>query len=621
MPLEAIELPRAAAARRPARWRRSSATTAASASSHALGKAYRDVVRGFRGRVRQPARPRRPPARRGRGRGGARLVRRRGRRGDPVRRRHQRRRRRRAAGRRRLRRRGHASTSARSTGCSRSTRSRARRGSRPACSARRSRTSSPSTGSPCATSRSRSSTRPSAAGSRPAPAATSRPCWTHIDDLVESVRAITPSGAWESRRLPGSGAGPSPDRMLIGSEGILGVITEAWVRVHERPAPQALGRGRLRLVRRRRRGGARARAVGAQPVQLPAARRRPRRSSPHAGDDGRATLVLGFESASRPGRRADGPGARAARATTAASPGEVARRSEAERDGGRRGRRLAPRVPRRAVPARHASSRCGVLSRHLRDRDHLGPLRGVPRDGDRDARRARRAPARRRRQGDAAASPTSTPTARRPTSRSSRPARRGSEVEQWDEIKAAVSDVADRRRRHDHPPPRGRPRPPALVRPPAPRAVRRGAARGEARTGSCGDPQPGRADRPALPNLPRPCRRSSAPCARRSGSRTCSSSRACCSRATSTRAARSATRSITFVAFCAISSAGYLFNDLRDREHDRRHPEKRDRPIASGAVAAGDRRRRSRVALAAVAIVLGFAVDAEVAALRRRSTA
>jgi alkyldihydroxyacetonephosphate synthase len=59
---------------------------------------------------------------------------------------------------------------------------------------------------------------------------------THIDDFVESVWAITPSGAWESRRLPGSGAGPSPDRMLIGSEGILGVITEAWVRVQEPPA-------------------------------------------------------------------------------------------------------------------------------------------------------------------------------------------------------------------------------------------------------------------------------------------------------------------------------------------------------------------------------------------------
>jgi alkyldihydroxyacetonephosphate synthase len=58
---------------------------------------------------------------------------------------------------------------------------------------------------------------------------------THIDDLVESVRAVTPSGVWASRRLPGSGAGPSPDRMLLGSEGILGVITEAWVRVRPRP--------------------------------------------------------------------------------------------------------------------------------------------------------------------------------------------------------------------------------------------------------------------------------------------------------------------------------------------------------------------------------------------------
>jgi alkyldihydroxyacetonephosphate synthase len=59
--------------------------------------------------------------------------------------------------------------------------------------------------------------------------------YTHIEDLVESVRAITPRGTWESRRLPGSGAGPSPDRALIGSEGILGVIAEAWVRVRPRP--------------------------------------------------------------------------------------------------------------------------------------------------------------------------------------------------------------------------------------------------------------------------------------------------------------------------------------------------------------------------------------------------
>ena len=59
--------------------------------------------------------------------------------------------------------------------------------------------------------------------------------YTHIDDFVESTTTVTPTGVIESRRLPGSGAGPSPDRMVIGSEGILGVITEAWMRLQERP--------------------------------------------------------------------------------------------------------------------------------------------------------------------------------------------------------------------------------------------------------------------------------------------------------------------------------------------------------------------------------------------------
>src|SRR5207302_776222 len=63
--------------------------------------------------------------------------------------------------------------------------------------------------------------------------------YTHIDDLVESVRAITPAGTWASRRLPGSGAGPSPDRLLIGSEGTLGLITEAWVRLQAKPTHRA----------------------------------------------------------------------------------------------------------------------------------------------------------------------------------------------------------------------------------------------------------------------------------------------------------------------------------------------------------------------------------------------
>jgi alkyldihydroxyacetonephosphate synthase len=59
--------------------------------------------------------------------------------------------------------------------------------------------------------------------------------YTHIDDFVESLRVVTPSGVSESRRLPGTGAGPSPDRLFIGSEGTLGIITEAWMRLQDRP--------------------------------------------------------------------------------------------------------------------------------------------------------------------------------------------------------------------------------------------------------------------------------------------------------------------------------------------------------------------------------------------------
>ena len=122
---------------------------------------------------------------------------------------------------------------------------------------------------------------------------------THIDDLVESVRAITPAGEWESRRLPGSGAGPSPDRMLIGSEGILGVITEAWVRLQARPEHKlscgvsfqdfAAAAEAVRELAQSGLHPSNCRLLDATEAEVTG-----------AGPPGRALLVLGFESAHHP---------------------------------------------------------------------------------------------------------------------------------------------------------------------------------------------------------------------------------------------------------------------------------------------------------------------------------
>lgn len=71
----------------------------------------------------------------------------------------------------------------------------------------------------------------------------------------------------------------------------------------------------------------------------------------------------------------------------------------------------------------------------------------------------------------------------------------------------------------------------------------------------------------------------------------------------------------TFASFCAISSAGYLFNDLHDAPLDRRHPEKRRRPIASGELSRPVAWIASAGLAAVALIVAALFVSPEVAAL------
>jgi decaprenyl-phosphate phosphoribosyltransferase len=60
---------------------------------------------------------------------------------------------------------------------------------------------------------------------------------------------------------------------------------------------------------------------------------------------------------------------------------------------------------------------------------------------------------------------------------------------------------------------------------------------------------------------------------------------------------------VAIAAFCALSSAVYIVNDIADRERDRLHPKKRFRPIAAGKIDV-----RTAVVVAVVLFCVGFAL-------------
>jgi alkyldihydroxyacetonephosphate synthase len=267
---------------------------------------------------------------------------------------------------------------------------------------------------------------------------------THIDDLVESVRAITPAGEWESRRLPGSGAGPSPDRMLIGSEGILGVITEAWVRVRPRPtaklsvgvAFESLERGAEAVREIAQSGLAPANCRLLDPLEA---------ATTGAGDGEHALLVLGFESAQIPVDGSMDSAIEIARGH-GGEPGEVKgepnprKGSDPEGSGSKgAGQGDAVGAWRQAFLAapylRDTFVACGVLSDTFetaitwdRFAEFHAEVMGTARFAAPDARISCRFT-------------HVYPDGPAPYYTVLAPARRGSEVAQWDEIKVAVSDA------------------------------------------------------------------------------------------------------------------------------------------------------------------------------------
>jgi alkyldihydroxyacetonephosphate synthase len=275
---------------------------------------------------------------------------------------------------------------------------------------------------------------------------------THIDDLVESVRAITPRGTWESRRLPGSGAGPSPDRALIGSEGILGVIAEAWVRVRPRPTFKAscgvefddflAAAGAVREISQSGLYPSNCRLLDALEA-----------GTTGAGSGEKNLLVLGFESAHRPvddrmeavlelaqthGGTPNPPPTGLKQAEN--RPESARRRGEGDAVGAWRGAFLLAPYLRDTFVA------CGVLSETFET--------AITWDRFEDFH-ATTMEAVRRKVAEVCDAPKDGPGAPRVTCRFTHvypdgpapyftvlaPARRGSEVAQWDEIKAAASEA------------------------------------------------------------------------------------------------------------------------------------------------------------------------------------
>ena len=185
---------------------------------------------------------------------------------------------------------------------------------------------------------------------------------THVDDLVESIRAITPSGVWESRRLPGSGAARARTGCCSARR-----ARSAWSRAHGCASSRGREHRASQAVRFAGflRGAEAVRALAQSGLDPSNCRLIDELEAQQtgAGDGTHALLVLGFESTACPvdehmaARARDLPRARrrvgrAAAAAPTSAPG-------ATRSCG--------------CPTCATCSSASASSRHVRDGDHVGP--------------------------------------------------------------------------------------------------------------------------------------------------------------------------------------------------------------------------------------------------------
>ncbi len=265
--------------------------------------------------------------------------------------------------------------------------------------------------------------------------------YTHIDELVESLRVVTPCGVLESRRLPGSGAGPSPDRLFIGSEGALGVIVEAWMRLQERPRLRASASVRFGGPDGFLRGARAVRALaqsGLHPSNCRLLDAGEAQSS-GAGSGEHAVLLLGFESADHELDAWIGRALECCGDAGGILPDEPAR-TRRDAEGAREGAAGAWRNAfLRAPYLRDVLAQHSVISETFETAvtwDRFETFHAEL------GTRARRALERICGSGTLTCRFTHVyPDGPAPYYSVIAPGRRGSELEQWDEIKAAVSDA------------------------------------------------------------------------------------------------------------------------------------------------------------------------------------